>query len=81
MTSLPKLLAAVFLGTGFFFQNRSREHIPPIVTSMFVKFEENLSERYRNAISPHSSFILYEFEKIIWIAFADHRKRDLISMN
>ena len=58
MTSLPKLLAAVFVGTEFFFQNRSREHIPPKAASMFVKFEENLSERYRNAISPHSSFIL-----------------------
>ena len=80
MTSLPKLLPAVFLGTGFFFQNRSREHIPPKAASMFVKFEENLSERYRNAISPHSSFTLYEFEKIIWTAFA-HRKKDLISMN
>ena len=77
----PNNLQPYFLALAFFPQNRSREHIPPTAASMFVKFEENLSERYRNAISPQSSFILYEFEKIIWIAFADHRKRDLISMN
>ena len=40
MTSLPMLLAALFLGTErLFLQNRSRERFSPIAASMFVKFE------------------------------------------
>ena len=40
MTSLPMLLAAVFLGTErLFLKNRWRERFSPIAASMFVKFE------------------------------------------
>ena len=52
MTSLPILLAAVYLGTGNFSSKIviSRVFFPPIAASMFVKFKRNLQERYRDIL-------------------------------
>ena len=44
MTLLPILLAAVYLGTGIFFENHSRELFPPIAASRFVKFCKSVIE-------------------------------------
>ena len=43
MTPLRFLLAFVFLGTrSFFFRNRFRELVPPLVASVVAKFEQIL---------------------------------------
>ena len=39
MKSLPFLFAAIFLGTGKFIQNNSRELVPPTAASMFLNLQ------------------------------------------